>query len=54
MNWENTNSLKIRKHILFMLMKSQEELSVTGGGMLHVNRNEYVGVNFVNYFFLFW
>ncbi|KAH0809398.1 hypothetical protein GEV33_013390 [Tenebrio molitor] len=41
-NWEATDSLKVRKHILFMLMKSQEPLSITGGGMLHVNRNEYV------------
>ncbi|EFA02882.2 odorant receptor 130 [Tribolium castaneum] len=44
LNWENTGSVKIRKHVLFMLMKSQEELSVTGGGMLHVKRNEYVGL----------
>ncbi|XP_063904937.1 odorant receptor 98a-like [Zophobas morio] len=43
-NWEGTTNLKIRKHILFMLMKAQEPVSITGGGMLHVNRNEYVGL----------
>ncbi|RZC31775.1 7tm 6 domain containing protein, partial [Asbolus verrucosus] len=42
-NWEITSDTKIRKHILFMLMKSQIPLSITGGGILHVNRNEYVG-----------
>ncbi|XP_064215006.1 uncharacterized protein LOC107397714 isoform X1 [Tribolium castaneum] len=40
LNWQNIGNIKIRKHILFMLMKSQENLAMMGEGMVHVNRNE--------------
>nr|XP_015839440.1 PREDICTED: odorant receptor 43a-like [Tribolium castaneum] len=38
MNWYETSSLKIRKFILFWLMRAQIPLQMTGGGMLVVNR----------------
>ncbi|RZC31772.1 odorant receptor 22a-like [Asbolus verrucosus] len=41
-NWEDNRNMKNGKHILFMLMKSQKPLYMLGGGMLHVNRNEYI------------
>ncbi|EFA12791.2 odorant receptor 152 [Tribolium castaneum] len=42
LNWEDQQDVKIKKHILFMLMKSQENLELTGEGMVHVNRRDYL------------
>ncbi|EFA02942.1 odorant receptor 131 [Tribolium castaneum] len=42
LNWQDHEDVKIRKHILFMLMKSQENLELMGEGMVHINRNEYL------------
>ncbi|XP_044255357.1 uncharacterized protein LOC123005603 [Tribolium madens] len=42
LNWQDYGNVKIRHHILFMLLKSQQKLEMRGGGMLHINRNEYL------------
>ncbi|EFA02945.1 odorant receptor 136 [Tribolium castaneum] len=42
LNWQDHGDVKIRKHILFMLLKSQENLEMMGEGMMHINRNEYL------------
>ncbi|XP_044255369.1 uncharacterized protein LOC123005612 [Tribolium madens] len=42
LNWQDYGNVKIRHHILFMLLKSQQKLEMKGGGMLHINRNEYL------------
>ncbi|EFA02944.1 odorant receptor 135 [Tribolium castaneum] len=42
LNWQDNADAKIRKHILFMLLKSQKSLEMWGEGMLHINRNEYL------------
>ncbi|XP_015839546.2 uncharacterized protein LOC100142608, partial [Tribolium castaneum] len=38
-DWYNAKDPRIRKHILFMLMKAQEPLRLTGAGLFDVNRN---------------
>jgi hypothetical protein len=45
-DWYNSSNNKIPKHVLFMLMRAQKPLRLTGAGLFDVNRNMFLQVLF--------
>ncbi|KAH0818826.1 hypothetical protein GEV33_003965 [Tenebrio molitor] len=42
LDWYNSSDKKIPRHILFMLMKAQQPVQLTGAGLISVNRNTFL------------
>ncbi|XP_068912411.1 odorant receptor 10-like [Tenebrio molitor] len=43
-DWYNSSNNKIPKHVLFMLMRAQKPLRLTGAGLFDVNRNMFLQI----------
>ncbi|KAJ3645160.1 hypothetical protein Zmor_022842 [Zophobas morio] len=44
LDWYNSPNLKIRKFVLFWLMKAQKPVQMSGGGLMTVNRNVFLQI----------
>lgn len=43
-DWYNSDDPKVRKFVLFWLMKAQDPLRMSGGGLLNVDRTVFLQV----------